>query len=310
MQYFVTLIGKLATNLNTLPSVQSKLEQILNYKLIELGSYKLSLWSIISVLLLFLVVTTLLKLIKRSILKNKRIDQSKRYTIYVLSKYAIVTMCFVWAMHLLGMNVTLFLGGSAAILVGVGLGLQNLFADFVSGLILLVDSSIKIGDIIEVDGLTCRVVTINLRTTQVLTRDDKTILLPNSKLTQNNIINWTHNAVATRFDIQVGVGYDSDAHLVKRLLLEIVNAQEGVLKSPEPFVRFNNFDDSSLSFSLNFWCIDPFRVEKVKSEIRFKIFDTFNKYHIDIPLPQRVVHKYEMERGDDFKRYTADDFLE
>lgn len=175
-------------------------------------------------------------------------------------------------------------------MVGIGLGLQNIFSDYISGILLLVESKIKINDIVEVDGLLCRVVDINLSTTTVLGRDDKYIILPNSVLTKNNIINWTFTDVASRFRVTVGVGYTSDISLVKKLLQEIIDNQEGALASPKPFVRFEDFGDSYLEFSIYFWSENVYGVENIKSEIRTKIFNQFNEHGIDIPLPQRVVH--------------------
>ncbi len=167
---------------------------------------------------------------------------------------------------------------------------QNIFSDFISRIILLVESKIKINDIVEVDGLLCRVSDINLRTTTVLGRDDKYIILPNSTLTKNKIINWSYGDLASRFFVSVGVGYTSVIAVVKKLLQEIIDHQAEVLKSPQPFVRFVDFADSYLLFSVYFWSEDVYGVENIKSEIRTKIFNSFNEHNIDIPLPQRVVH--------------------
>jgi small-conductance mechanosensitive channel len=114
--------------------------------------------------------------------------------------------------------------------------------------------------------------------------------LPNSLLTKNNIINWTYGDIASRFFVSVGVGYTSDITLAKRLLQEIIDNQPGAIKSPTPFIRFENFADSYLLFSVYFWSEDVYGVENIKSEIRTKIFEKFGEHNIDIPLPQRVVH--------------------
>jgi small-conductance mechanosensitive channel len=145
-------------------------------------------------------------------------------------------------------------------------------------------------DVIEVNGLVCRVQKINLRTTTVLTRDDKYIILPNTDLTKNQLINWTHSDLASRFDITVGVDYSSDVNLVMKILKEAADKQEGILKNPEPSVRFNDFGESSLDFAVLFWSEEVFRVEKIKSEIRVRIYDMFKENKVTIPFPQRVVH--------------------
>lgn len=192
------------------------------------------------------------------------------------------------------------MAGSAALLVGIGLGLQNLFSDFVSGIVILVDSTIKVGDVLDVDGLVCKVEEINIRTTLVLTRDDKFILLPNTLLTKNKIVNWTHSKNTSRFEVNVGVDYASDVNLTMRLIKEAGLEQKDVLKHPEPFVRFNDFGSSSLDFTLYFWVDDVFRAENAKSEIRVNIFNKLSENNITIPFPQRVLH---------FEKNTAEDLF-
>jgi len=266
------------------------MKDFFDYTIFKINDYELRVVSLLLVILLIIVVKIILWLIKKSIDGASNIDASKKYSIYNLLKYVIIVFSIIGAFQILGFNFTILLGGAAALLVGVGLGLQNIFSDFISGIILLVESKIKINDIVEVDGLLCRVSDINLRTTTVLGRDDKYIILPNSLLTKNQIINWTYGDLASRFNVSVGVGYTSDIALVKKLLQEIIDNQQGALKSPKPFVRFVDFADSYLSFSVYFWSEDVYGVENIKSEIRTKIFDKFNEHNIDIPLPQRVVH--------------------
>lgn len=266
------------------------MKEFFDYTLFHIDTYQLKVISIILVFLLFIVIKFILWLIKKSIYSASSIDISKKYAIYNLVKYVIVVFSIIAAFQVLGFNFTLLLGGAAALLVGIGLGLQNIFSDFTSGIILLIESKVKINDIVEVDGLLCRVSDINLRTTTVLGRDDKYIILPNSLLTKNAIINWTYTDVASRFNVSVGAGYTSDIRLVKKLLDEIINNQKGALKSPAPFVRFEDFADSYLLFSVYFWSEDVYGVENIKSEIRAKIFEKFRDNNIDISLPQRVLH--------------------
>jgi small-conductance mechanosensitive channel len=178
----------------------------------------------------------------------------------------------------------------AALLVGLGFGLQNLFSDYMSGIIILFDSSIKVNDIIDVNGTVGQVIKIGLRTTTVKTRSDQYIILPNTKLTSTELINWTHQAGSTRFEINIGVDYSSDIHLVMKLLKKAAIDQDGVLNSPEPFVRFNEYGDSALLFSLYFWADEVFRVENIKSQLRIRLFDLFKANEINIPFPQRVLH--------------------
>lgn len=266
------------------------MKEFFDYTLFQIDKYQLKVISILLVILLFIALKIVLWIIKKSIDSASHIDISKKYAVYNLVKYVVIVFSIIVAFQILGFNFTLLLGGAAALLVGIGLGLQSIFSDFISGIILLVESKIKINDIVEVDGLLCRVVDINLRTTTVLGRDDKYLILPNSLLTKNSIINWTYTALASRFNVSVGVGYTSDIKLVKSLLQKIIDNQNGALKVPTPFIRFEDFGDSYLLFSIYFWSEDVYGVENIKSEIRTKIFEEFGDNNIDIPLPQRVLH--------------------
>ncbi|MEZ4773920.1 MAG: mechanosensitive ion channel [Bacteroidia bacterium] len=266
------------------------MKEFLNYTLLEIGNYHISVFSIIQIIIFFLIVFTFLRIIKKAVYRVKKFDLAKKYAIYNLFKYFTLVFSSVVAMQILGFNLSVLVASSAALLVGIGLGLQNLFSDFVSGIILLADNSVKVNDVIQVNGLVCRVQEINLRTTTVLTRDDKFIILPNTQLTGNQLINWTHSHLASRFEVKVGVDYGSDVSLVMRLLKEAAEAQMGVLREPAPFVRFADFGESSLNFTVLFWVEEVFRVETIQSGVRVKIFELFKQNGVQIPFPQRVIH--------------------
>jgi small-conductance mechanosensitive channel len=266
------------------------MKEITDYTLFQDGAFNIKVISILKLFVFLIVVTLLLKIIRKAIYKVDKIDVAKKYSIYSLIRYLIIVISIVSGLQMFGFNLSVLVAGSAALLVGIGLGLQNLFSDFVSGIILLVDSSVKVNDVIELNGLVCTVQEINLRTTTVLTRDDKYIILPNSDLTRNQLINWTHSDLASRFEVTVGVDYSSDIHQVIQILKEAVDGQNGVLKEPNPFIRFTDFGDSSLNFSVIFWSEELFRIESTKSDLRIKIFELFKKNNVTIPFPQRVVH--------------------
>ncbi len=222
--------------------------------------------------MLFILTFLALFLIKKTIYKSKKLDLAKKYSLNNLTKYVVYTIAFIIFFNILGFELKYVMAGSAALLVGIGLGLQNLFSYFVSGIIILIDSSIKVGDILDVDGLICQVEKINLRTTLVLTRDDKFILLPNSLLTKQKIVNWTHSKNISRFEVDVSVARSSDVELTMKLIKEAGLEQKDVLKDPDPFVRLNNFGTSSLDFTLYFWVNNVFRVENTKSAIRVILY--------------------------------------
>jgi len=266
------------------------MKKIIDYTLFQDGDFHIKVINILKVFAFLIVVTLLLKIIRKAIFKVDNIDVAKKYSIYSLVRYLIIVISIISGLQMIGFNLSVLVAGSAALLVGIGLGLQNLFSDFVSGIILLVDSSVKVNDVIELNGFVCTVKEINLRTTTVRTRDDKYIILPNSDLTKNQLINWTHNDLASRFEVTVGVDYSSDIQQVIQILKEAVDRQNNVLKEPSPFIRFTDFGDSSLNFSVIFWSEELFRIETTKSDLRIKIFELFKENNITIPFPQRVVH--------------------
>lgn len=269
------------------------LKEIFNTTIMQFGEYSLTVSAILLLLFFAAVLFLFLVLINKTIARASRIDAAKKNAVFNLVKYVSVAFFCVISLQILGFNISVLIASSAALFVGVGLGLQYLFSDFISGVVLLADSVIKVGDVIEVNNLVCKVLKINLRTTTVLTRDDKYIILPNSDLTRNQIINWTHSDVASRFEVIVSVDYASDVTCVMKLLVEAAGKQEGILKAPPPFVRFSDFGDSALQFSVFFWSEEVFRVENIKSEMRVRIFKMFAQEGIKIPFPQRVIHMKE-----------------
>lgn len=272
-------------------NIEFTFREILDFKLFTVGKADISVSSLIFLVIFILALNFIVKIIRKLIYRSQKLDESKKFTIFSLIKYVLYVAGFILGMNMIGINVSVLMGASAALLVGIGLGLQNIFSDFVSGIVLLLDSSIKVGDIIEVDNLVCKVKEINLRTTTVLTRDDKYVILPNTFLTKNNLFNWTHSNLNSRFDIQVGVAYSSDVQTVMDILKSVTAANPKVAKTPEPFVRFNDYADSALIFNVYFWSSDPFRVENLRSELRVKYFEAFREHDIEIPFPQRVVHQ-------------------
>ncbi|MGV9004916.1 mechanosensitive ion channel family protein [Flavobacterium sp.] len=261
-----------------------------DYSLFEFGKLQLNLSTIIGLIVAFVILTTVLKIIKFIINKSSKFDSAKKYSLYQLIKYIIVAVGIVAFFHILGFNISYLLVGSSALLVGLGFGLQNLFSDFISGIIILLDSSVKVSDIIEVNGIIGRVTEIKFRTTTVITRDDKYIIIPNTDLTKNNLVNWTHENVTSRFEISIGVDYKSDVNKVIELLLDVAKKNKFVLTNPVPVVRFVEFAESSLNFEILFWSDEIFRIENIKSDIRLGILKAFNENNINIPFPNRVLH--------------------
>lgn len=274
------------------------MNEILNTSLIEIGAYTFRLYNFVNLIVYLVIVIVSLFFIKRLIYKSKFIDPQKKFSINKLTLYIVVVISFVISLRLLGFNISVLLAGSAAIMVGVGFGLQNLFNDFFSGIILLLDRSIKIDDIIEVKGMIYKVEEINFRTTTVLGRDENYVILPNSNLTSNSLVNWTHNQMSSRFKVELGVDYSTDIYLLMPILQKIAQQHPLVLDTHETFVRFEDYGDSALIFSVFFYTNEVFRVEKIKSDIRIEIFKALKEKNIEIPFPQRVVH-LKKEKSED-----------
>ena len=223
--------------------------------------------------------------------KRGKIESGSSTSIFLIVRYIIWVSVIIISLDTLGFKVSLLLASFAMLLVGVGLGLQQLFNDVSSGIVILIEQSIKVGDILQLDnGSVGRVVAIGIRTSQIKTRDDIVLIIPNSKLVNDIIINWSYNEQLTRFYVQVGVAYGSDVELVKTLLLEAATHHPQVSNTPSPFVRFIDFGNSSLDFQVFFWVENAIIIENIKSDIRFEINRLFAGNNIQIPFPQRDLH--------------------
>lgn len=279
-----------------LESIGIPIRQFFNFKFVETDRINFKVFHII-VFYFIIVGTKLIISIIETVISAKeeasQIEKGKTRNIYQILKYFIYLIAIGIFVQSLGINITILIASLSALLLGLGLGVQHLFNDVVSGFILLFDRSIKIGDVIEIkEEMVGKVVCINLRTSVLLTRDDIEVIVPNSKFTSDNIINWTHNSIKTRFTIDVGVAYGSDVRLVEKILLEVASNSKKIADKPLPSVRFVDFGDSSLDFRLFFYLEENFRAEAVKSDLRFEIDKKFRENNVTIPFPQRDVHFY------------------
>jgi small-conductance mechanosensitive channel len=270
------------------------LVEFLEFELISTEKFTLTVYHLLIALLILVITRVLLLIIRRIFIrqeKRRRIDRGTSQAIYQLIKYVLWVIAIAFTLDTVGIKITFLLASSAALMVGLGLGLQKIFQDFVSGISLLIEGTLKVNDVVEIaEGEVGRVKQINLRTSKLETRDKIILIVPNSKLINDVVINWSHIEKTTRFRIKVGVAYGSDIQLVKKVLLECASNEESVFNDPPPFVRFVDFGNSSLDFELFFWTTETFRVEDTKSNIRYKIDDAFRKNKIKIPFPQRDVH--------------------
>ena len=239
-----------------------------------------------------LVITSfILKLFRRFVTRRMPDnDKQKFVSVFGYIRWIVFLIIFLIAMHTSGVNVTAVFAASAALLIGVGLALQTLFQDIISGIFILVDQSVHVGDIIELEGKVGRVLDIRLRTTRAVTIDNKVLVIPNHLYSTNILYNWAENGTETRESVEVGVAYGSDIDLVKKILLEIATNQPNVLKTPAPIVLFTDFAESSLNFKVAFTLDNSFEARFTQSNIRFEIDKAFREHQISIPFPQRDVH--------------------
>jgi small-conductance mechanosensitive channel len=272
-------------------SIVEEANSILDYSLMFSKEISITVQGLLFIIVALIITSFLLKLLRRFLTRNMpNKDKLKFVSVFSYTRWFVFIIIFVVAMHTSGVNVTAVFAASAALLIGVGLALQTLFQDIISGIFILVDQSVHVGDIIELEGKVGRVLDIRLRTTRAVTVDNKVLVIPNHLYLTNILFNWTENGTQTREVVDIGVAYGSDVQLVKSILLDIAKMQPKVLKSPAPIVLFTDFADSSLNFRVAFSLNDSFDVRFTQSNIRFDIDKAFRENNITIPFPQRDVH--------------------
>lgn len=278
--------------------VWGTIQDFLNFTIIDAGSednpIKITVWVVLLVVVAFLLTNIVMRGVRIFFTRKlEEPDKLKFISVFKFIRYLVYVIVIIVTLSSAGIDITILLTASAALFVGLGLALQELFQDIIGGLFIIVDKSLLVGDVVEMEGRVGRVIDIKLRTTRLLTRDDKVMIIPNHKFTSEIILNFTQNHRTTRELVRVGVAYGSDTALVKELLLECVNEQAGITKKPSPFVLFEDFGDSALIFSVNFFVTDSFVDPKIKSQVRYKIDQKFREHGITIPFPQRDVHFFD-----------------
>lgn len=234
-----------------------------------------------------IILRILFKIITRKLNED---DKGKFKVVYGYFRWLIYLIILLITLHGVGVDVTAILAASAALMIGVGLALQTLFQDIISGVFILIDQTVHVGDIIEIDGKIGRVEEIKLRTTRAVTIDNKVLVIPNHLYLENSLYNWTQNDTITRESVEVGVAYGSDVQLVKKLLIQAASSHPDVLSEPEVLVLFTDFGDSSLNFKVVFTLSDSFYAVMPRSDIRFEIDRLFRENNVTIPFPQRDIH--------------------
>jgi len=264
-----------------------------NFEIFSFNDNSLTIFNLSSIIIIIIITKLVLWIISKALFNKKKLhklDEGSSFALFQIIKYVIWIIAISLMLQALGIKVTILLAGSAALLVGVGLGLQQTFNDMLSGIILLFEHSVKVGDILEIDGDRVIIQEIGLRTSKGMNVRQIVVIIPNSLITTNKVINWSHQTQKTLFSINIGVSYGSDVDLVIKTLEE--SAVEHLEFSECEFkeVRLVNFGNSSMDFQLYFYSKNIFTIEKVKSDIRKIIFRKFNKHKIIIPFPQMDLH--------------------
>jgi small-conductance mechanosensitive channel len=229
--------------------------------------------------------------LSREILVHTSLDEGQRYAIARTAGYVFFATGLLIGLQIIGLNLNslAFLGGAFGI--GIGFGLQNIASNFASGLILLMERPIKVGDRIEVGGLNGDVIRIGGRSTWVRTNDNLIIIVPNAEFTTNRVTNWTANDRSVRFSFPIGVAYGSNLDVARTLLLNIARQNPDVMREPAPEVLLTGFGDSSINLDLRVWTITKMQTpSSLKSDLYFEIARQFTANGIEMPFPQRDVH--------------------
>jgi small-conductance mechanosensitive channel len=269
------------------------INNILAFELFHYKGHALTVFELVAIFAIYVVTKIILWLIKKALFhktKLHKLDKGSSFALFQLIKYVIWIIAIAFMFETIGVKVTILLAGSAALLVGIGLGLQQTFNDVLSGIILLFEHSVKVGDILEIDDDIVIIQEIGLRTSKGLNKRQIVVILPNSQITTNKVINWSHQQQKTLFKINVSVAYESDVDDVIKILEESVLEYPEVLKNDLLEARLVEFGHSSLDFQILFYSKNVFYIDKVKSDIRRIINKKFIEKNIIIPFPQMDIH--------------------
>jgi small-conductance mechanosensitive channel len=278
-----------------LKNIFQQIKDFLDYKIFSLGSNEITLWKltvfILSIILLIIAANIIVRLLKNKILPKRKLDLGMRYAIANLFRIFFIATGLIIIVSTAGVDMSILTVLFGTLGIGIGFGLQSVFSNFISGIIILIEHPVKFGDRIEIGDTSGNVIKISARAITILTNDNINIIVPNSDFINKEVINWSHNDKVIRFRIPIGVSYSSDVRLVEKLLLEVALENEDVLKDPASVVRFINFGESSLNFELRIWTTAQIQKQgKITSDLNFGILEKLSQNNIVIPFPQRDVH--------------------
>lgn len=291
-----------------LNSLIEYINRVFQYQLFQINQTWITPSSLILFTLMILIFYVLSRFLQKIVIKNVlsrfQLDTGTKYNLLRVSHYLIMIVGIMVAFQFVGIDLTGLAFIFGLLSVGVGFGLQNVTSNFVSGLILLFERPIKIGDRVTVGEIEGDITAINMRSTTIRSLNNITIIVPNSEFVSSQVINWSHGDPKIRLDVEVGVSYNSDLDMVIRSLEEVAQESPHVLKDPKPEVIFSNFGDSAWNMQLRIWLEHPYEYYRIRSKINCAIVQKFRDNGVEIPFPQRDLHirsstQIPLEKGTD-----------
>jgi len=281
--------------LETIKNIFYQVREFLNVPVTKVGESEITLWTIVYLLflvfILFYITAKLRKWIVYKLLSKSKIDLGVRVAVGTIIRYIVLIVGLVIVLQTVGIDLSAITILAGALGVGIGFGLQNITTNFVSGIVILFERPIKVGDRIEVGKVSGDVIRISMRSTTIVTNDNISIIVPNSEFISSTVINWSHIDRNVRLNYPVKVSYKEDPERVKKILLEVAAENEGVLKEPKPDVLFDEYGDNSLNFNLRIWTREYInRPGVLRSQLYYAVFKKFKENGIEIPYPQRDLH--------------------
>jgi small-conductance mechanosensitive channel len=266
----------------------------INFPLFKLGNTSITLWVVVYVILLLVLLYTITLRLKKWVVDRlfvkSNVDYGVRQAIATVAAYIVIGIGTLIILDTAGINLSAFTILAGALGIGVGFGLQNITTNFISGLILLLERPIKVGDRVEVQGTLGDVVNISLRATTIITNDNVAVIVPNSDFIAQKVVNWSYRTPDVRINIPISAAYGTDPEQVREVLLEIAKNHSGVLKELPSDVLLDEFAESSLNFILRIWTRTyTHKPGVLKSELYYEIVKKFKERGIEIPFPHRDV---------------------
>jgi small-conductance mechanosensitive channel len=268
----------------------------------SVGDVSLNLLTITKAAIILMVLFRIFKwasvFLEKKLLNIPELTPSSRVLVSKVVNITLLVLVVMIGLNSVGINLTALAVFSGALGVGVGFGLQKVVGNFISGIILLVDKSIKPGDVIQLEDAYGRVREMGGRCVSVVTRDEKEYLIPNENLISQQVINWSYSNSRVRIKASVGISYGADPHKATELILASVKGIPRVLEKPEPKCLLKGFSDNSVDLQLRFWIGDPRNgVANITSEVLFRVWDTLKENNIEIPFPQRDLHLRSVDQS-------------